>query len=99
MTLIQIKKAFQAGRMVLSEALPVEAKSDFQKRRIEQAIEFCIMYLGNEFSLPEMGKLMGDKGVTKQRAQQVLKLGMDHILKSGRLKPVERRPRREADPS
>ena len=99
MTLFQIKKAFRSGRMVLSEAIHVEAKSDFQKRRIEQAIEFCLMYLGNEFSLPDMGKLMRDKGVTKQRAQQVLKLGMNYMLKSGRLKPAERKPRREGPPS
>ena len=88
MTLLEIKKSVAAGRLEISAERTVEARSEFQQRRLTKAVKQALIYLQNDFSVEEMAKLLE---VTKQRAQQVLKLGVNYMQQHGWLHPPGKR--------
>ncbi len=94
MTLLECKKAVSAGRLAVSAQRTISAKTDFQKRRLTKAVDQAVIYLHNDFSVEEMAKLLD---VTKQRAQQILKLGINHMQQAGWLRPVGKRQKPAQD--
>ncbi len=84
MNLRGIRRAVRSGVWVLEPAVTVEARSEFQRRRLTEAVTAARIYLEGEMETEEMGKSLGR---TAERAAQIIRLGVNHMRAAGWLHP------------
>lgn len=85
MILRQMKRAVRNGAWVLEPAGKVEARSEFQRGRLTEAVTAARLYLQAE-TTTGMGQALGR---TSERAAQIVRLGINYMTSVGWLHPVE----------
>lgn len=93
MKLRALKRGLNNGsyRWIKMEA-PVEAESQFQKERMTTAVMIAKAYLNDGVDSSEIAKMLG---VTRQRSQQIIQVGVAYMLEHGWIK-ARKRPARTA---
>jgi predicted XRE-type DNA-binding protein len=80
-TLIQTKAALKSGELVLDSGREVCASTGFRKDRLKEAVSTALLYLNN----PDMKahQIATALGVTCERGAQIIRLGIDYMVKNG----------------
>lgn len=84
MNLRQTRRALRTGALVLEQNGEIKAKSEFQRKRLTEALSMAKIYLEGT-TVVELGEALG---VTSERVAQVVRLGINYMTEAGWLRPV-----------
>lgn len=80
----QLRYRLRDRQLILRGGWPdLSALSDFQQGRIRDAIYLARAYLMGEVNVMTVGYY---RGITKQRAGQIIRLGLQHLIRTGWLR-------------
>jgi hypothetical protein len=81
-----MRKAVQGGQWVLDPpGGQISGRTDFQRRRLTEAVTAARVYLSGSITAKSMGQAMG---VTHQQASQVVRLGISYMQREEWLRPA-----------
>lgn len=86
MRLPEIRSAVRSGRYTVSPDGGVNVGSNFQRRRLTEAITAARIYLQGDMTTAEMAISLK---VSAERMAQIVRLGVRWMLTEGSIRPVE----------
>lgn len=85
MNLRQTKRALRGRELALDPTGPIQAATEFQRKRITEAVTAARLYLEGDVETKAMAQT---RACTRQRAEQLVRLGVKWMKDSGWLRPA-----------